>query len=37
MRAFVSSPHAHAEIVSIDVAAAKTMPGVIGVLTGKQN
>ena len=29
---FVRSPHAHAEITSIDVAAAKAMPGVIGVL-----
>jgi carbon-monoxide dehydrogenase large subunit len=34
--AFVRSPHAHAEIVSIDVTAAKAMPGVIGVLTGKE-
>ncbi len=33
---FVRSPHAHAEIVSIDVARAKAMPGVIGVLTGKE-
>ena len=28
------SPHAHAKIKSIDVAAAKTMPGVVAVLTG---
>src|SRR5688572_23117416 len=34
--AFVRSPHAHAEIVSIDVKKAQAMPGVIGVLTGKE-
>ncbi|MDN2568117.1 xanthine dehydrogenase family protein molybdopterin-binding subunit [Aquibium sp. A9E412] len=34
--AFVRSPHAHAEITGIDVAEAKKMPGVIGVLTGKE-
>jgi carbon-monoxide dehydrogenase large subunit len=34
--AFVRSPHAHAEIVSIDVETAKGMPGVVGVLTGKE-
>ena len=34
--AFVRSPHAHAKIVGIDTAAAKKMPGVIGVLTGKE-
>ncbi|QPC87495.1 molybdopterin-dependent oxidoreductase [Mesorhizobium sp. NBSH29] len=34
--AFVRSPHAHAEIVSIDVKAAQAMPGVIGVLTGRE-
>ncbi|MFN7190385.1 MAG: xanthine dehydrogenase family protein molybdopterin-binding subunit, partial [Rhodospirillales bacterium] len=28
------SPHAHAEIRSIDVSAARDMPGVIGVFTG---
>ncbi len=33
---FVRSPHAHANIKSIDVSAAKTMPGVIDVLTGAQ-
>src|SRR4051794_6844819 len=33
---FVRSPHAHAKIKSIDVAAAKTMPGVVDVLTGAQ-
>jgi aerobic carbon-monoxide dehydrogenase large subunit len=31
---FLRSPHAHARIVSIDTAAAKTMPGVVAVLTG---
>jgi carbon-monoxide dehydrogenase large subunit len=31
---FVRSPHARARIKSIDVSAAKTMPGVVGVLTG---
>src|SRR5487761_1945483 len=31
---FVRSPHAHAKIRSIDVSAAKTMPGVLAVLTG---
>jgi carbon-monoxide dehydrogenase large subunit len=34
--AFVRSPHAHAKIRSIDISAAQSMPGVIGVLTGKQ-
>jgi len=33
---FVRSPYAHARITSIDVAAAKAMPGVIDVLDGKQ-
>ncbi|MFA6264700.1 MAG: xanthine dehydrogenase family protein molybdopterin-binding subunit [Pseudolabrys sp.] len=33
---FVRSPHAHARIKSIDVAAARKMPGVIDVLTGAQ-
>ena len=33
---FVRSPHAHAKIKSIDVSAAKTMPGVVDVLTGAQ-
>jgi carbon-monoxide dehydrogenase large subunit len=34
---FVRSPHAHADIKKIDTKkAAKAMPGVIGVLTGKQ-
>ena len=31
---FLRSPHAHAKIKSIDVAAAKKMPGVVAVLTG---
>jgi carbon-monoxide dehydrogenase large subunit len=34
--AFVRSPHAHATVASIDVSKAKAMPGVIGVLTGKE-
>jgi carbon-monoxide dehydrogenase large subunit len=33
---FVRSPHAYAKIVGINVAAAKRMPGVIAVVTGKQ-
>ncbi len=33
--AFVRSPHAHAKIKSIDLSAAKEMPGVIDVLEGK--
>src|SRR6516225_10548960 len=32
--AMVRSPHAHARIVAIDCARAKTMPGVLGVFTG---
>jgi aerobic carbon-monoxide dehydrogenase large subunit len=32
--AMVRSPHPHARIGAIDVAAAKTMPGVLGVFTG---
>ena len=32
---FVRSPHAHAAIKSIDLAAAKAMPGVIEIFTGK--
>jgi carbon-monoxide dehydrogenase large subunit len=32
--AFVRSPHAHARIVSIDAGSAKSMPGVVAVLTG---
>ena len=30
------SPHAHAEIRSIDAAAARDAPGVVAVLTGKE-
>ncbi len=33
---FVRSPYAHARIRSIDMAAAMDMPGVIGILEGKQ-
>jgi carbon-monoxide dehydrogenase large subunit len=33
---FVRSPHAHAKVRSIDVSAAKAMPGVVDVLTGQQ-
>ncbi|RVD61777.1 xanthine dehydrogenase family protein molybdopterin-binding subunit [Mesorhizobium sp. M2D.F.Ca.ET.185.01.1.1] len=33
---FVRSPHAHAQIKKIDVKRAQSMPGVIGVLTGKE-
>jgi carbon-monoxide dehydrogenase large subunit len=32
--AMVRSPHPHARIVAIDIAAAKNMPGVLGVFTG---
>jgi carbon-monoxide dehydrogenase large subunit len=32
--AFLRSPYAHARIVSIDVTAAASMPGVLAVLTG---
>lgn len=32
--AFLRSPHAHARIVSIDVEAARTAPGVVAVVTG---
>jgi carbon-monoxide dehydrogenase large subunit len=31
---FVRSPHAHARVMSIDVAAARSQPGVLAVLTG---
>ena len=34
--AFVRSPHAHADIKKIDVKKAMGMPGVIGVLTGRE-
>ena len=32
---FVRSPHAHAKIKSIDTTAAKAMPGVVAIFTGK--
>ncbi|MGB9365812.1 MAG: xanthine dehydrogenase family protein molybdopterin-binding subunit [Xanthobacteraceae bacterium] len=32
---FIRSPHAHAKIKSIDASAAKGMPGVLAILTGK--
>ena len=32
---FLRSPHAHAEIVSIDRSAAEAMPGVLAILTGE--
>ena len=33
---FLRSPYAHAKILSIDAAVAKTMPGVIAVVTGAE-
>src|SRR3954449_997087 len=33
---FIRSPHAHAKVKNIDSSAAMKMPGVIGVLTGRQ-
>src|SRR4030088_3063549 len=33
---FVRSPHAHAKVKGIDPAAAMKMPGVVGVLTGRE-
>ena len=33
---FVRSPHAHAKIKSIDISAAKSLPGVVAVLTGAE-
>src|ERR1700716_556697 len=33
---FIRSPHAHAKVKNIDSSAAMKMPGVVGVLTGKQ-
>ena len=35
--AFVSSPHAHARVVSVDARAAREMPGVHAVLTGAES
>ena len=34
-RYFLRSPHAHAKIKSIDTSAAKAMPGVVAIFTGK--
>jgi carbon-monoxide dehydrogenase large subunit len=34
--AFVRSPHAHARIAAIDVAEARTLPGVLAVVTGPE-
>ncbi|MDE0540277.1 MAG: xanthine dehydrogenase family protein molybdopterin-binding subunit [Rhodospirillales bacterium] len=34
---FVRSPHAHAEIKSIDASTAKAMPGIVDVLTGAEH
>ncbi|MCE9660874.1 MAG: xanthine dehydrogenase family protein molybdopterin-binding subunit [Burkholderiales bacterium] len=34
--AFLRSPYAHARIVAIDTAAARAMPGVVGVFTGAE-
>src|SRR6478609_7348825 len=31
---FVRSPHAHAKVNSVDIAAARAMPGVIGIFSG---
>src|SRR6185312_3631720 len=33
---FLRSPHAHAKIIGIDALAAKGMPGVVAVITGKE-
>jgi carbon-monoxide dehydrogenase large subunit len=33
---FLRSPHAHARIMAIEVSAAKSLPGVIAVVTGKE-
>ncbi|HEY3892135.1 MAG TPA: xanthine dehydrogenase family protein molybdopterin-binding subunit [Bradyrhizobium sp.] len=33
---FLRSPHAHANIVAIDAAAAKAIPGVVAVVTGRE-
>jgi carbon-monoxide dehydrogenase large subunit len=33
--AFVRSPHAHADVVAIDAAAARSVPGVLAVFTGR--
>ena len=31
----VTSPHPHARVVSVDTAAARSVPGVVGVFTGR--
>ncbi len=33
---FVRSPHAHAKIKTIDISAAKSLPGVVAILTGAE-
>jgi len=33
---FLRSPHAHAEITRLDTAAARAMPGVVGIITGAE-
>jgi len=33
---FLRSPHAHARIVNVDIEAARQMPGVVAVVTGKE-
>src|SRR5438445_9505889 len=33
---FLRSPHAHAKIIGIDAGAARRMPGVIAIVTGKE-
>ncbi len=33
---FLRSPHAHARITALDVAAARTMPGVVAIVTGAE-
>jgi aerobic carbon-monoxide dehydrogenase large subunit len=33
---FVRSPHAHANVKSVDISKAKAMPGVVGILTGDE-
>src|ERR1700738_3928084 len=33
---FLRSPHAHARIVAIEVSAAKSLPGVVAVVAGKE-
>ena len=33
---FVRSPHAHAKIKNIDISTAKSLPGVVAILTGTE-